>query len=224
MLETRSGSCRRASLASARAFEGTTRRREGIRRRPRRPAVARGATDGARKARGAGVALTGAAAVGDLLDLPPPIRQVAEAALRPCAEQGEALDREQVVALTETAAHREHPYPRRHADESWRRSAPTSCSALLQTSVTAAAPGHRTGMTEVRLTRAGAERLAEIDPLWKALQDHHAAVAPSSVATWRGRPRRPGRAGGSSTRRGSVTRTPSSCSPSGPGGRSATRS
>ena len=33
-------------------------------------------------------------------------------------------------------------------------------------------------MTEVRLTRAGAERLAEIEPLWKALPDHHAAVAP----------------------------------------------
>lgn len=34
-------------------------------------------------------------------------------------------------------------------------------------------------MSGVRIVRAGVERLADIEPLWKALQAHHAAVAPT---------------------------------------------
>lgn len=34
-------------------------------------------------------------------------------------------------------------------------------------------------MNDVRIVRAGAERLADIEPLWKGLQEHHAAVAPT---------------------------------------------
>lgn len=34
-------------------------------------------------------------------------------------------------------------------------------------------------MAEVAIVRAGVERLDDLEPLWKALQEHHAAVAPT---------------------------------------------
>jgi len=34
-------------------------------------------------------------------------------------------------------------------------------------------------MAAVAIVRAGLERLDDLEPLWKALQDHHAAVAPT---------------------------------------------
>jgi alpha/beta hydrolase fold len=37
----------------------------------------------------------------------------------------------------------------------------------------------RKGVSHVRIVRAGAEPLTDIEPLWKALQEHHAAVAPT---------------------------------------------
>lgn len=33
--------------------------------------------------------------------------------------------------------------------------------------------------TDVRVVRAGAERIGELEPLWRALHDHHTAIAPT---------------------------------------------
>ena len=45
----------------------------------------------------------------------------------------------------------------------------------------------------ISISRAGADRLDELEPLWRAVQEHHAAVAPtlgglgarSAEASWR---------------------------------------
>jgi ribosomal protein S18 acetylase RimI-like enzyme len=39
-----------------------------------------------------------------------------------------------------------------------------------------------TGGLTVRISRAGAERLADLQPLWESLSEHHAAVAPELQA------------------------------------------